>query len=98
MRRTIQNHRRHVFALCVFTSICALGSSSARAFAWQDPQQPDSCNSNSGVPAEKPAPTAAEHRKSARRSRPTNRYPPRGTALKSRRKAARCRCQSTEWG
>jgi hypothetical protein len=48
MRRTIQKHRRRVFAVCVFTFICALGFSSARAFSWQDPQQPDSYNSNSG--------------------------------------------------
>jgi osmotically-inducible protein OsmY len=47
--------------MCTFTP--ALGLDSARAIAWQDPQQPDSYNSNSGVPAEKPAkstPTAAD--------------------------------------
>jgi hyperosmotically inducible periplasmic protein len=57
--------RRVAFVMCALVCMLALTGAGGplEARASQDPQQPDSYNSNSGVPAEKPArstPTAAD--------------------------------------
>ena len=63
MRNATQDFRRVGFASFVFAVICTMSLTLTAAKAAQDPRQPDSYNSASGVPAEKPAnpaPTAAD--------------------------------------
>ena len=63
--------------LALMSAFALMTPSAANA---QDPQQPDSYNNASGVPAEKPAnpapqpPTARWAKKSATQSPPTNRF------------------------
>ena len=63
MRNVRSGIQRFVAAIFTLTFVCGLSVSSPSAAASQDPQQPDSYNSASGVPAEKPAkPTPAADR------------------------------------
>jgi hyperosmotically inducible protein len=63
MRGVRSGIRWFVAAIFTLTFVCGLSVSSPSATASQDPQQPDSYNSASGVPAEKPAkPTPAADR------------------------------------
>jgi osmotically-inducible protein OsmY len=58
MRHATQQFRKLILVGVTFAFICTLGLAMPSPAAAQDPQQPDSYNSNSGVPTEKPAKAA----------------------------------------
>lgn len=63
MRSAQRRLETYVLTASILAFACALSFAPSRAAARQDPQQPDTYNSASGVPAEKPAkptPTAAD--------------------------------------
>ena len=62
VKNEIRNVRRLLLVATAFALVWAFGLTQAAAASTQDPRQPDSYNSNSGVPAERPVaePSAAD--------------------------------------